>query len=119
MALGAVLLASNAELTTHLTSRDASLQAAANGGLGIIRDSINHGVFDSLLPDSGYTTLASNAPVLNALGQPLPGVQRWLYVAGPAGGPVARPPPASTGATSPARSRWCPISAATAPRGAC
>ncbi len=80
MALGAVLLASNAELTTHLTSRDAALQAAANGGLEIIRDSINHGVFDSLLPDSGYTTLQSGAPVLNALGQPLPGVQRWLYV---------------------------------------
>ncbi len=80
MALGAVLLASNAELSTHLTARDASLQAAANGGLEIIRDSLNRGTYDSLLPDSGYTTLANDAPVLNAFGTALPGVQRSLYV---------------------------------------
>jgi hypothetical protein len=80
MALGAVLLASNAELTTAMTARDATLQAAANGGLAIIRDSINHGSYDSLLPDSGFTTLASDAPVLDASGKAIPGVKRSLYV---------------------------------------
>lgn len=80
MALGAVLLARGAMIATSFTAREVSLQAAANGGLELIRDSINRGNFDTLLPLNSYTTLASNAPVTDALGNPLPGITRSLYV---------------------------------------
>lgn len=80
MALGAILVSSGADLMTRFTAREAAMQAAANGGLEVIRDSVNHGTFDSLLPASGYTTLESNAPVLDAFGSPLPRYTRSLYV---------------------------------------
>ncbi len=80
MALGAIMLASGAQIATSFTAREASLQAAANGGLEIIRDSVNRGIFDSLLPANGYTTLASSAAVTDALGRTLPGITRSLYV---------------------------------------
>lgn len=80
MALGAVLLSSGARLTTRFGAREAVLQAAANGGLELIRDSLNHGLFDSLLPAAGFTTLEFNAPILDASGSALPGITRSLYV---------------------------------------
>jgi hypothetical protein len=80
MAIGAVMLASGAQTSTHFTAREASLQSAADGGLEIIRDSLNRGVFDSLVPDSGFTTIADGQPVYDALGAPIPGVTRSLYV---------------------------------------
>ncbi|HEX3927271.1 MAG TPA: hypothetical protein VHW65_04685 [Gemmatimonadales bacterium] len=91
MALGAIMLASSAQLSTALTAREASLNAAANGGLEIIRDSINRGAFDSLLPDSGYTVLANNATITDAFGSAVPGISRSLYVGrtgGKTGGPA-------------------------------
>lgn len=80
MALGAVLLSQGAQIATNFTAREAALQASANGGLEIIRDSVNRGIFDSLLPLNSYTTLASNAAVTDAYGNTLPGVTRSLYV---------------------------------------
>ena len=59
MALGGVLLASGAQLSTRYNAKEALLQASADGGLEMIRDSVNRGIFDSLLPVTGYTTLAS------------------------------------------------------------
>ncbi len=80
MALGAIMLASSAHLTTRFSAREASIQAAANGGLELIRDSVNHGNFDSLLPVNNYTTLETNAAILDASGSALPRMTRSLYV---------------------------------------
>ncbi len=59
MAMGAIMIASGARLTTRFTATEAALQSAANGGLEMIRDSVNRGNFDSLLPLNSYTTIAS------------------------------------------------------------
>jgi hypothetical protein len=80
LALGAIMMASSARISTRFTSREAAIQAAANGGLELIRDSINHGNFDSLLPPDNYTTLETNAAVLDASGAALPRISRSLYV---------------------------------------
>ncbi len=80
MALAAIVMISGAAETTRFTAKEASLQAAANGGLEVVRDSLNRGVFDSLLPANSYTTLASNATVYDALGNAVPRITRSLYV---------------------------------------
>jgi hypothetical protein len=80
MAMGAIMAASGAGITSKFSAREAAMQAAANGGLEIIRDSVNHGNFDSLLPLDGYTTLEENVPVLDAFGNALPRTTRSLYV---------------------------------------
>ncbi len=80
MAMGGILMSSGAQLTTKFAARENELQAAADGGLAIIRDSLNRGIYDSLLPDSGYTTLASNSAVKDASGNTVPGITRSLYV---------------------------------------
>lgn len=80
VALGGVLLASGAQLSTRYSAKEALLQASADGGLEIIRDSVNRGIFDSLLPLNGYTTLASNAAVKDALGSTMPRINLSLYV---------------------------------------
>jgi hypothetical protein len=80
VALGGVLLASGAQLASKYNAKEGSLQGAADGGLEVIRDSINRGGTDSLLPASGYLTLASQVPVKDALGNALTGVTQSLYV---------------------------------------
>ena len=80
IALGAIVISSGADISTRFSAREASLQVAANGGLEIIRDSLNHGNFDSLLPLGSYTTLMSNQPVLDAFGTAIPRMTRSLYV---------------------------------------
>lgn len=80
MALGAIMVASGAGITTKFTAREAQMQSAANGGLEMIRDSVNHGNFDSLLPLNGFTTLVLNQPVLDAYGVAVPRTTRSLYV---------------------------------------
>ena len=80
IALGGILLASAANLTTKYNSKEALLQASADGGLEIARDSLNHGIFDTLLPTTGYTTLASSAAVTDASGNTLPRISMSLYV---------------------------------------
>jgi len=80
MAIGGVLLASGAQLSTRYNAEEARLQSYADGGLEIIRDSINRGIFDSLLPFTGYTTLASHVSVKDALGATIPRINLSLYV---------------------------------------
>ncbi|MEP6590360.1 MAG: hypothetical protein ABJC19_04170 [Gemmatimonadota bacterium] len=80
MALGAVLLSRGAQIATGFSAREAALQSSANGGLELIRDSVNRGNFDTLLPLNSFTTLASNAVVTDAMGGTLPGITRSLYV---------------------------------------
>ena len=80
VAIGGVLLASGANLTSKYNAKEAVLQDYADGGLEIIRDSLNRGNFDTLLPVSGYTTLASNVAVKDALGVTLPRITLSLYV---------------------------------------
>jgi len=80
MALGAIFVSGGAVLTTRFSSREVTMQAAANGGLEIIRDSVNHGIFDSLLPLNGYTVIGANLPVLDAYGNAVPRFTRSLYV---------------------------------------
>ncbi len=80
MAMGAIMAASGAGITSKFSAREAAMQAAANGGLEIIRDSINHGNFDSLLPLDGYTVLEEDAPVIDAFRDELPRTTRSLYV---------------------------------------
>lgn len=80
MALGAIMVASGAGLTTKFTAREAQMQAAANGGLEMVRDSVNHGNFDSLLPLNGFTTLITNQAVTDAYGAAIPRTTRSLYV---------------------------------------
>ena len=80
IALGGVLLASGAQLSTRYNAKEAMLQSYSDGGLEIIRDSINRGIFDTLLPTSGYRTLALNAVVKDALGATIPRISLSLYV---------------------------------------
>jgi hypothetical protein len=80
MALGAIMVASGADLTTRYNAREATMQAAANAGLELIRDSINHGIYDSLLPATTHTVLADGAPIQDAFGVVLPRLSRSLYV---------------------------------------
>jgi hypothetical protein len=80
MALGAIMVASGADLTTRFSAREAAMQASANAGLELIRDSVNHGVYDSLLPAASFTTIAENATVADAYGVVQPRVTRSLYV---------------------------------------
>ena len=80
VALGGVLLASGAQLSTRYNAKEALLQSSADGGLEIVRDSLNRGLFDSLLPLNGYTTLASHVGVKDALGATQPRINLSLYV---------------------------------------
>jgi hypothetical protein len=80
MALGAIMVASGADLTTRFSAREAAMQASANAGLELIRDSINHGIYDSLLPANSHTIIAENAPVIDAYGVTQPRISRSLYV---------------------------------------
>jgi hypothetical protein len=80
VALGGVLLASGAQLSTRYNAKEALLQSSADGGLEIVRDSLNRGLFDSLLPLNGYTTLASHVAVKDALGSAQPRINLSLYV---------------------------------------
>lgn len=80
MAVGAILISSSARITTRFSAREAVMQSAANGGLELIRDSVNRGNFDTLLPLNGYTTLEAGGAIRDADGGVLPGLTRWLYV---------------------------------------
>jgi hypothetical protein len=80
MALGAIMVASGADITTRFNAREATMQAAANAGLELIRDSVNHGVYDSLLPADDFTTLADGAAIVDAHGATLPRLTRSLYI---------------------------------------
>ncbi len=80
IAVGSIMLASGAQLSTKYYAKESAIQSMADGGLEMIRDSLNRGIFDSLLPTNGYKTLASGIAVRDALGNVLPRLTMSLYV---------------------------------------
>jgi hypothetical protein len=82
LSTGAVLIGSNHRLIGRHYEREGVLGEAAQAGLELGRASLN--ADPSLFPDSGYVTLESGTPVLDASGVRVPGVRRWIY-AGPTG----------------------------------
>src|SRR5664279_4381031 len=80
IAVGSIMLASGAQLSTKYYAKESAIQSMADGGLEMIRDSLNRGIFDSLLPTTGYKTLASGIPVKDALGNTMPRLSMSLYV---------------------------------------
>ncbi len=78
MAIGAIVMSGSATLTSRYYAREAALQASADAGLEIARDSLNRQL--SLLPDTGFVTLAANAPVRDASGNTIPGFTQSLFV---------------------------------------
>ena len=82
LALSATYLTANSALMAKSYDREAELRYAAEVGLGIGKSQVN---FDAnALPDTGYNTLLSKAPVTAADGKQIPGVTVSVY-AGPSG----------------------------------
>lgn len=79
---GAVAVGSNQLLVSRYHQRMGVLDAAAEDGVEYGRALIN-GDRD-LYPDEGFAVLENGLPVLDADGNTVPGVRRWLY-AGPSG----------------------------------
>lgn len=82
VATGAVVVGSNHLLVNRFHQRMATLDALAEAGVELGRALINGD--RTLYPDEGFNVLEDGIPVLDAGGNPIPGVQRWLYV-GPSG----------------------------------
>lgn len=78
LAVGAIMIGSNASLVSKFHASEAGLQAAADGGLELARDSLNR--VPTLLPDSGFVTLFANQAVKDASGAVIPGYTRSVYV---------------------------------------
>lgn len=80
--IGAAVVTSNSRLISTFNERQGRLQTAADAGLEEARSAINGNT--ALYPESLFTTLENGALVLDAAGQPVPGLTRWTYV-GPTG----------------------------------
>ncbi len=78
LAVGAIMIGSNASLVSKFHATEAGLQAAADGGLELGRDSLNRA--PALLPDTGFVTLFANQTVRDASGAVIPGYTRSVYV---------------------------------------
>jgi hypothetical protein len=83
LAMAGIVMTSAGTLTSKFHYKELALQASADGGAEIARDSLNRNA--SLLPDSGYVTLQSGGTVLDASGAVIPGFTRSVY-AGRTGG---------------------------------
>lgn len=82
VAAGAIYAASNATFLATSLDREREFKYAAEAALAIGKSRLNH---DALaLPDSNFSTIMSNANILGADGQALPGVRVNLYI-GPTG----------------------------------
>lgn len=77
MAIGAILMSSNANLISRFHAKDMEMQAAADAGLELARDTVNGGL---TLPNTGYITLSSGAAVRDAAGAVVPGFTRSVYI---------------------------------------
>jgi hypothetical protein len=82
IAIAAVMMTLNANLAGKNTERASTVDAAALAGLEEARSRLN--TTRSLYPNSGYTTLESNATVKDASNTAIPKVTRSTYV-GPSG----------------------------------
>ncbi len=79
MAIGAILMSSNATLISRYHAKELEMQSAADMGLEIARDTLNGGL--ALPQTSGsYLTLQNNAVVRDATGAAIPGFTRSVYV---------------------------------------
>lgn len=83
LAMGGIVMTSAGTLTSKFHYRELALQASADGGAELARDSLNRN--SSLLPATGYVTLQSSGAVLDASGAVIPGYTRSVY-AGRTGG---------------------------------
>ena len=82
IAAGALMLTSQTSLVNKYHQRQSLLEAAADAGLEEARSKMNGNI--KLYPDTGFTTLETDAPVYDAGGAVIPGLKRSLYV-GPIG----------------------------------
>jgi hypothetical protein len=82
IAAGALMLTSQTSLVNKYHQRQSLLEAAADAGLEEARSMVNGNT--KLYPDTGFTTLETDAPVYDAGGAVIPGLKRSLYV-GPIG----------------------------------
>ena len=64
LAMGGVMMASSGTLTAKYAAKEATLHSLADGGLELARDSINRVL--TILPDTGYITLAPAAVIKDA-----------------------------------------------------
>jgi hypothetical protein len=79
MAIGAILMSSNATLISRYHAKELEMQSAADMGLELARDTVNGGL--ALPQTSGtFLTLQSNATVRDASGAVIPGFTRSVYV---------------------------------------
>ncbi len=83
LAMAGIVMTSAGTLTSKFHYKELALQASADGGAELARDSLNRN--SALLPDSGYVTLQSGGAVLDASGAVIPGFTRSVY-AGRTGG---------------------------------
>lgn len=83
LAIGVLLMSSNSTLVARFHANEAMMEAAADGGLEWARDRLN-GTPTIIPAVTGFTTLQSNATVLDASGATIPGFTRSVY-AGPTG----------------------------------
>lgn len=78
----ASVIGTNHLLVNNYFDRQSELAMVADGGLEWARARLN--AEDSIYPDSGFVTLENGVAVLDAAGDTIPGVRRWVY-AGPSG----------------------------------
>jgi hypothetical protein len=78
LAIGAIMLAGNANLIGRYHAKEAEMRASADAGLEWARDTINGTA--ALVPVTGFTTLQNAAPVRDALGTTIPGYSRSIFV---------------------------------------
>ena len=79
---GALMLSSQTSLVNKYHQRQSLLEAAADAGLEEARSRVNGNI--KLYPDTGFSTMETDAPVYDAGGAVIPGLKRSLYV-GPIG----------------------------------
>jgi hypothetical protein len=80
--VAAALIGTNSGLINRYQERQNTLSAVADAGIEEARSLVNADL--TLYPANGYATLEAGVAVTDAQGNPIPGVQRSLYV-GPTG----------------------------------
>ena len=88
MAVGGVMIASSGTLTARFTAKEAALHSLVDAGLEVARDSINRAL--TLLPDTGFITIAPASAIIDAQGNTVSGYTRTVY-AGKTGGRTGGP----------------------------
>lgn len=90
LALGGILMASGARLTTRYRASEAAADAIAAAGLAFARDSLARSPLGVLPSANLFDTLQLDASVRDAAGREIPGYVRSVFV-GPTGGRLGGP----------------------------